>query len=857
MRKPSGKGPSVPFRSLHRRLRPRWELHGLILTALVAVVAALLPLATGESSPARADAGSAARTKAPEPPTAPHHADAPASAMVPAAPELPRDGWTATASDEETAAENGRAANVLDGNNTTIWHSKWSGTAAPLPHTITLDMHRTVVVSALVYQPRSGSPNGRVGAYEVHLSTDGTTWGPAVATGTLADDATLKTISFAPKGTRYVRLTARTEAGNRGPWSSAAELNLLGDPGTPAQTVDLPRDGWTATASDEETAAEDGRAGNVLDNDDSTIWHSKWSGTAAPLPHHLTIDMQTARAVSALSYQPRRPGVNGRIGGYTVTTSTDGVSFGPPVASGTWRDDDTVKGATFTHTVTARYVRLTATGEAGGRGPWSSAAEIRIAGPADPATHGSWGKVTGFPLVPVASTVLPGNKLLAWSAYGTDRFGGSNGYTQTALLDLETGQVTQRRIENTKHDMFCPGTAVLEDGRILVTGGSNAERASIYDPATDTWTSTTDMNIPRGYQAMTLLSTGEAFVLGGSWNGGNGGKGGEVWSPADGTWRTLPGVPVTTTMTDDPADAYRADNHQWLYAASGGRVLHLGPSKQMNWITTGGSGGISSAGSRGDSADAMNGNAVAYDIGKLLTLGGATAYENAPATRRAYTVDANGAGAPAVTRTGDMDYARAFANSVVMPDGKIAVFGGQAFPVPFSDATSAMTPEIWDPATGRFTRMATMAVPRNYHSVANLLPDGRIFTGGGGLCGDCATNHPDGSIFTPPYLLNADGTHKPRPAITGTVPAEMTNGAKVTVTTHKPVASFVLVRNNVATHSTNNDQRRVPLHSSQTAANTYELSIPSDPGVALPGSYLLFAMDSAGVPSIARSVLIG
>jgi galactose oxidase len=93
----------------------------------------------------------------------------------------------------------------------------------------------------------------------------------------------------------------------------------------------------------------------------------------------------------------------------------------------------------------------------------------------------------------------------------------------------------------------------------------------------------------------------------------------------------------------------------------------------------------------------MNGNAVAYDIGKLLTLGGATAYENAPATKRAYTVDLNGGAQPVSTRTGDMAYARAFSNSVVMPDGEVAVFGGQATPVPFSDAGSVLTPEIWNP----------------------------------------------------------------------------------------------------------------------------------------------------------------
>ncbi|XEC33063.1 discoidin domain-containing protein [Streptomyces fradiae] len=780
---------------------------------------------------------------------------APANAMEPTAPVLARTGWTAAASDEETLKENGRAANVLDGSVTTIWHSRWSGTPAPLPHSITIDMHRTTVVSALVYQPRTDKANGRVGEYSISVSVDGRSWGSPVATGTLADDAGAKTLGFAPQGARFVRLTALTEAGNRGPWSSAAEIDLLGDPGTPAATVDLPRTGWTAAASDEETLKENGRAVNVLDGDATTIWHSRWSGTPAPLPHSITIDMHRTTAVSALVYQPRKDKANGRAGAYTVTTSTDGTTFGAPVSSGTWRDDDTVKTATFIRAANARYIRLTVSTEAGNRGPWTSAAEIRLSGPADPAVHGTWSRITGFPLVPVATAVLPGDKLLAWSAYAVDRFGGSNGYTQTAILDLKTGKVTQRRIDNTGHDMFCPGIAMLADGRVLVTGGSNAEKASIYDPATDAWSATTSMNIARGYQAMTLLSTGEAFVLGGSWSGATGDKAGEVWSPDTRTWRKLPGVPAAPALTADPAGAYRADNHMWLYATSGGKVLQLGPSKRMNWITTAGNGSITSAGTRADSEDAMNGNAVAYDIGKLLTLGGSPAYEKTPATRRAYTVNVDGGGVR-TARTGDMGYARSFGNSVVLPDGKVAVFGGQAYPVPFSDATSVLTPELWDPATGRFTPLATMAIPRNYHSVANLLPDGRIFSGGGGLCGDCATNHADGAVFTPPYLLNPDGTPKPRPAITGGVPPRAAAGSSLTVTTGGPVASFVLMRAAAATHSTDNDQRRVPLTSTATGTGTYTVSIPADRGVVLPGTYMLFALDAQGVPSTARFLTV-
>ena len=62
--------------------------------------------------------------------------------------------------------------------------------------------------------------------------------------------------------------------------------------------------------------------------------------------------------------------------------------------------------------------------------------------------------------------------------------------------------------------------------------------------------------------------------------------------------------------TADPQGVYRADNHGWFIATSDGKVLQAGPSKQMNWITTTGSGTITPAGNRGNSADAMNGNAV-------------------------------------------------------------------------------------------------------------------------------------------------------------------------------------------------------------------------------------------------------
>jgi galactose oxidase len=785
---------------------------------------------------------------------------------------LPRQGWVATASDEESARENGVAANVLDGNASTIWHSRWSGTPAPLPHSITLDMRERTTISALRYTPRTGSSNGRIGRFEIHVSTNGTDWGTPVTTGTWADNALEKTAQFSPVAARFVRLTALTAAANRGQYTAVAELNVFAEaaanepepPPVPAPGV-LPRTGWTASATDEETAKENGRAQNVLDGNRSTLWHSQYSPSNVRLPHSVVIDMRAAHEVSGLTYTPRSgTNRNGTIGRYTVAVSSNGTTWSAAVATGTWADTAAAKTATFP-AVQARYVRLTANSEAGGRGQWSSAAEIDVLGralsaPVDPppqpagASKGSWGAPIGFPLVPAAAALLPGDKLLTWSAYSNTNFGGSRGYTQTAILDLKTGLVTPLRVSNTMHDMFCPGVSILPDGRILVSGGSNAGATSIYDPAKNTWTAAAPMKIPRAYQSNVTLSNGEVFTLGGSWTGGHGGKHGEVWSAAGG-WRRVDNASVTPILTKDPQGVFRSDNHAWLFAGADGTVFQAGPSKQMNMYTTAGKGSVTALGSRADSGDAMNGNAVMYDVGKIITMGGSPAYQDSDATARAYAIDINDG--VNVTRVGDMAARRAFANATVLPDGQVLVAGGQARAVPFSDATAAMAPELWNPATGKFTTLAPMAVPRTYHSLALLLPDARVFVGGGGLCGSsCTTNHPNGEIFTPPYLLDADGTARPRPAITA-APATAALGSSIQVTTSRATPTFSLIRMSTVTHSINTDQRRIPLTPTAVSGNTATLRIPGDPGVVIPGPYLLFAMDADGVPSVAATIRIG
>ncbi|KAI2635520.1 hypothetical protein GGS21DRAFT_539100 [Xylaria nigripes] len=633
-------------------------------------------------------------------------------------------------------------------------------------------------------------------------------------------------------------------------------------------TTAIPRTGWTATADSFQPGYEPSKA---IDGNSSNIWHTAFYPNTAPLPHHFQVDMKKRYIINGISYQPRQDlNSNGNIGQHTITVSNDGATWSSPVQFGTWVNDKTIKSTFFSNT-TARYVRITAQTEAQGTNrQWSSIDELNIYSPdpnldasffqPPPPRLGRWGPTVVLPIVPVAGAVSTQGDVIFWSAYRPDMYGSDTGQTLTAQWTPSSQTVTQRTVTETHHDMFCPGISLDADGRITVTGGSDSKNTSVYDPANAGWTSAAEMVIPRGYQSSVTISDGRIFTIGGSWKGGIGGKDGEIYSPAENRWTSLPGCAVEPMLTADPEGPYRADNHAWLFAYRGNSVFQAGPSKAMNWYSVGGlNGSYKGAGRRGDN-DAMCGNAVMFDAvsGLILSAGGAPTYENSDATSSTYLIKLDQVGAaPTVTRLSNMEHARSFANAAVLPDGTVLVIGGQGYPVTFTDTTPVYPAELWDPRTKQWRTLASIAVPRNYHSIALLLPDATVLSGGGGLCGTgCAQNHFDLQVFLPPYLLNWDGTLATRPVIGAVSATELLPGSLLIITTTHTVQSFSLVRYSTVTHSVNTDQRRVPLSITGVSGSTYVVSLPSDPGILIPGYWMLFAIDGAGVPSVATRIKI-
>jgi len=313
----------------------------------------------------------------------------------------------------------------------------------------------------------------------------------------------------------------------------------------------------------------------------------------------------------------------------------------------------------------------------------------------------AWSDVIPLPIIPIGVANLPDGNLLLWSADQLTKFipdaGKVPSQTYTAIFNPTTNKSEEILETNLLTDMFCPGTAQLPDGRIMLNGGSSSYATSIYDPSIGEWVADALMNIPRGYNGSTLLSNGSVFTLGGSFDGPRGGKTGEVWTEGEG-WRKLSGVPDWPITGPDPEGVYRGDNHGWFFAMGGGQVFHAGPSAEMHWITTTGTGSITSMGLRGNDTYSINGKAVMYDVGRIFKTGGGQAYSGGAGTFDSYDIvlnDVDSNQGVTVTEVAPMAYRRSLANGVLLPDGEIFIVGGQTQVKLFSDVNGVLIPEMW------------------------------------------------------------------------------------------------------------------------------------------------------------------
>jgi galactose oxidase-like protein/Big-like domain-containing protein len=470
----------------------------------------------------------------------------------------------------------------------------------------------------------------------------------------------------------------------------------------------------------------------------------------------------------------------------------------------------------------------------------SRAATAAVA--ADPGQAGQWGSVVNWPVVGIHVALLPNGKVLAWDSVGdgaTESFPDQT-FTRATVYDPATGTQTPVNVD-TGYNIFCSGFAHLTDGSLFIAGGNKDQQLNgivkthLFNPVTNTWSLGPDMAAGRWYPSVTPLTNGEMLIT-------EGGPDMPEVRRTDGSLRALSSASLNLPL------------YPWMDVAPDGRVFYSGPDTTLRKLDTAGGGSWQTYGQR-DAINRSYGSHAVFNVGKTLVAGGGSSSNDAR------VIDTNGA-TPQVSATSPMAFGRRQHNLTLLADGSVLATGGNSTGASLIDMNGGVyNAERWDPATGQWTTLAAQAVTRQYHSTALLLPDGRVLSAGGGICGTCdqvgylAKN---AEIFTPPYLFKHDGSGQlaPRPQIAA-APDTVSHGTSFQIGTPDAasIARVGLLRLGSQTHSVEMEARYLPL-SFTVGSGTLTATVPANMNTAVPGYYMLFIVDANGVPSVAKILML-
>ena len=462
---------------------------------------------------------------------------------------------------------------------------------------------------------------------------------------------------------------------------------------------------------------------------------------------------------------------------------------------------------------------------------------------------GHWSDVMCWPIVATHAVALPDGRVMLWPV--DDGSQGMRHGDHPHAWDPATNVL--QPLTPAGFDIACSGHTLTAEGKLLVAGGHVMEavglsRSSLYDPLGDAWTSLPEMNAGRWYPTTTTLANGDVLVIAGSIDESTVNDLPQVRPASGGAWRDLTGARL--------GEPELAQYYPWMFVAPDGRVFCAGRQQQSWTLDTRGAGSWTPvAASHFGTRD--YGSSVMYEPGKVLITGGNPRGAGTPTaetpTAGTEVIDLT-ASSPTWRDVAPMAFARRQLNATLLPDGTVLATGGTSAPG-FNDAAGAvLAAEVWGPATEAWTTLASMALPRLYHSTALLLQDGRVLATGGGNppgTGGHDVNHPDAQVFSPPYLYRG-----PRPVITS-APAEVAYGESFLVETPQAadIAAVRWIRLSSVTHAFNENQRSNVLPFTVTRAGLFATA-PRDSNLCPPGHYFLFVLTADGVPSQGRVVRV-
>ncbi|KAK4455338.1 hypothetical protein QBC34DRAFT_481436 [Podospora aff. communis PSN243] len=500
-------------------------------------------------------------------------------------------------------------------------------------------------------------------------------------------------------------------------------------------------------------------------------------------------------------------------------------------------------------------------------------------------TVGRWSEPFELSNVAVHVSLLPNGKVLYWgrrtNPRSTDPASYDELWTRAFVWDPATKTTIStanepRGLDGNTVNLFCAGHSFLPDGTLLIAGGHikdgwGVDQACVYDAASNRFTPKVRHNKGRWYPSVLTLPDGRALVISGSYDQSYTVNNiPEIWPADNGTANPPAWIEVADPLNQQgPVFPL----YPRMHVAPNGRIIVVGPLAQSWWLDikdpfTGGDivtpvGGKSVVGRW---VDAQTGRkamfrdycpSVMYDTGKIMYIGGGLTVDSDPGpTNEVEFIDLNQPN-PRWTSSPstNMRIQRRQFNATVLPDGTVLVNGGTKGPG-FNDLSQpVLLSELWDPAAGRWSDMASESVGRCYHGVSLLLPDATVLSAGSGEYGGAGPdqNMTNAQIFSPPYLFRGG----PRPSITA-APSAIVYGRDFTVTlgSADTISKVSWVRLGSVTHCRNMNQSLMFLNGFRQNDTTLTIPAPANANLAPPGHYMLYVLNARGVPSIARIIRI-
>lgn len=537
-----------------------------------------------------------------------------------------------------------------------------------------------------------------------------------------------------------------------------------------------------------------------------------------------------------------------------------------------------------------------------GTGSSSTAVAKRLAdkpvGPAD--QFGQWSAPFKAPTYGIHGVVLPTGRVLVMSMGSGHAAGlpgsnlgqdlnndgaaaiwdpslgtGTNAFKQIDPPPIPIDDPQKRRGYNKLRPapVYCSGHVQLADGRVLVAGG-NLEAGGggfglkllyLFDPWTESWVKQTDLGVARWYPTLTRLPNGKVVILAGRDEKGVNRPEVELY-PAAG--QQIPGIdtsalPPASTKAEIKTSRKLNSFYPHSYVTRNGKLAIVGPTQtdqgildvnSWTWTNTiGYRQGANGYASSFPEPNTVDGPERIFAIGGLSTGG----HLQPLVSSIRPGIDARWTDGPA------LKLSRRNAPAVLLPDGSVVAIGGGGKELretaPMAAWPTQRQPELWDPATKQWRLGPAQARPRGYHSIAMLLPDGRVLSAGddlqSALFDDNLNDKYDTTfeIYSPPYLFKG-----PRPVITS-APAKTSYGQTFDLQVQgdaSQIARVTAVAPASNTHALDMNQRQLELRVVGRNGSTVTVVAPPTAAAAPPGDYMVFALSGAGVPSVSKFVQI-